>query len=71
MPALAEIPGDERVDKLEKEAGKNQRVDIKIKLSKSEGKSSVWREIKAMGKQKDGIYVVSKAKWRNGYYGRL
>ena len=44
VPAHTGIPENERVDKLAKEVKKGN-VEIIITLSKSEGKSIVWREI--------------------------
>lgn len=46
VPAHSGIQGNERADKLtKKKAVKKENVEINIKLSKSGGKSIVWREI--------------------------
>lgn len=43
VPAHLGIIGNERADKLAKKATKKETIEVNIKLSKSEGKSIVWR----------------------------
>lgn len=45
IPAHKGISGNEKVDKLAKQATKKEGVDIDIKLSKSEGKGTVWNKV--------------------------
>jgi len=44
IPAHIGIAGNERVDKLAKQAVKRENIEENIKLSKSEGKSIIWKE---------------------------
>lgn len=44
IPAHIGIVGNERVDKLAKQAVKKESIETNIKLSKSEGKSIIWKE---------------------------
>ncbi len=46
VPAHVGIQGNEKVDRRAKEATKKEHVDIKIKLSITEGKSLVWKRIR-------------------------
>ena len=44
LPTHLGILGNERVDKLAKEAVKREAVEVKLKLSKSEGRDIVWKK---------------------------
>ena len=45
VPAHVGIVGNEKADKLAKEATAKEQVELSIKLSKSEGKSIIWRAV--------------------------
>lgn len=68
IPAHIGIVGNERVDKLAKQAVKKESIEGNIKLSKSEGKSIIWKEalengnISGIWKLKGDIYMLYKVK---------
>ena len=45
VPAYTGVSGNEKVDKLAKAAVKKENVEVKLNLSKAEGKCLVWRGI--------------------------
>lgn len=51
VPAHLGIQGNEKADKVAKEAIKKEDVEVNIKLSKSEGKGIVWRSVNQQWQQ--------------------
>lgn len=58
------VQGNEKADRLDKEATKEEHVDVKIKLSKKEGRSLVLKNAKNVSSSGRMISVHDTYVWK-------